>query len=62
VLDCIYKRLFIFATDGCKFNLIKTEKMKKLLTLVLGLMIGISLTAQQVPRDMVVVEGGTGFW
>jgi len=36
--------------------------MKKLLTLVLGLMIGISLTAQQVPRDMVVVEGGTGFW
>ena len=36
--------------------------MKKLLTLVLGLMLGISLTAQQVPRDMVVVEGGTGFW
>jgi len=37
-------------------------KMKKLFTILLGLMLGISLTAQQVPRDMVVVEGGTGFW
>jgi hypothetical protein len=41
---------------------LKMYKMKKLLTIVLGLMLGISLTAQQVPRDMVVVEGGTGFW
>jgi PKD repeat protein len=36
--------------------------MKKLFTLILGLMLGISLISQQVPRDMVVVEGGTGFW
>jgi len=36
--------------------------MKKLSTILLGLMLGFSLAAQQVPRDMVVVEGGTGFW
>ena len=43
------------------FNL-KMYNMKKLFTIILGLMLGISLIAQQVPRDMVVVEGGTGFW
>jgi hypothetical protein len=36
--------------------------MKKLFTILLGLMLGFSLAAQQVTRDMVVVEGGTGFW
>lgn len=36
--------------------------MKNLLTILLGLILGISLNAQQVSRDMVVVEGGTGFW
>jgi hypothetical protein len=36
--------------------------MKKLFTIVFGLMIGVNLMAQQVDRDMVVVEGGTGFW
>jgi hypothetical protein len=36
--------------------------MKKLFTIVCGLLLGVSLIAQQVDRDMVVVEGGTGFW
>jgi hypothetical protein len=36
--------------------------MKSLFTILIGLMIGISVNAQQVSRDMVVVEGGTGFW
>jgi hypothetical protein len=36
--------------------------MKKLFTILLGIILGISLNAQQVSRDMVVVEGGTGFW
>jgi hypothetical protein len=36
--------------------------MKNLFTLILTVLLGISLHAQQVDRDMVVVEGGTGFW
>lgn len=41
------------------FNLLR---MRKLFTVVLGLFIIFNLNAQQVSRDMVVVEGGTGFW
>lgn len=36
--------------------------MRKLFTLLLGVLIGFTIQAQQVDRDMVVVEGGTGFW
>ncbi len=36
--------------------------MKKLFTILFGMILGVSLIAQQVDRDMVVVEGGTGFW
>ena len=36
--------------------------MRNLLGLFLLVLLGISLHAQQVDRDMVVVEGGTGFW
>ncbi len=36
--------------------------MKNLFTLILAVLLGIGLHAQQVDRDMVVVEGGTGFW
>lgn len=36
--------------------------MKHLFTILLGVIIGISIQAQQVDREMVVVEGGTGFW
>lgn len=40
----------------------KNFNMGKLLTVLLGLLISVSVNAQQVSRDMVVVEGGTGFW
>ena len=46
--------------NGSKFT--KNTVMKKLITLFFILFLGISLHAQQVDRDMVVVEGGTGFW
>jgi hypothetical protein len=36
--------------------------MKNLLGLFILILLGFSLSAQQVDRDMVVVEGGTGFW
>lgn len=36
--------------------------MKNLFILLLTVLLGIGLHAQQVQRDMVVVEGGTGFW
>ena len=36
--------------------------MKNLFTLILAVLLGVTLHAQQVSRDMVVVEGGTGFW
>jgi len=36
--------------------------MKNLFMLILTVLLGISLHAQQVERDMVVYEGGTGFW
>lgn len=36
--------------------------MKNLFTLILALLLGVSLHAQQVDRDKVVIEGGTGFW
>jgi len=36
--------------------------MKKNLIFILAILLGVSLHAQQVQRDMVVVEGGTGFW
>ncbi len=36
--------------------------MKNLFTFILAILLGVSLHAQQVDRDMVVVEGATGFW
>jgi hypothetical protein len=36
--------------------------MKKLFTILLGTMLFFSINAQQVDRDMVVLEGATGFW
>jgi hypothetical protein len=36
--------------------------MRKLFALLFGLLAFASINAQQVSRDMVVVEGGTGFW
>ncbi len=36
--------------------------MKKLITILFGMMLFIGIQAQQVDRDMVVLEGGTGFW
>ena len=36
--------------------------MKKTFTILFALILGISLYAQQVDRDMVIVEIGTGFW
>jgi len=36
--------------------------MKKLFTILLGLVLSIGIYAQQVDRDMVVIEGATGFW
>lgn len=36
--------------------------MKLLSTLFLALLLGLGIHAQQVDRDMVVIEGGTGFW
>jgi hypothetical protein len=58
---CLYATFCIFACDEIFLNL-KMYNMKKLFTIVFGLMLGVSLIAQQVNRDMVVVEGGTGFW
>jgi len=55
-------QLFVFLPVNEIFLNLKMYNMKKLFTIVFGLMLGISLIAQQVPRDMVVVEGGTGFW
>jgi hypothetical protein len=45
-----------------KFLNFKIYNMKKLFTILFGMILGVSLIAQQVDRDMVVVEGGTGFW
>lgn len=36
--------------------------MKKQIILLIGLILTISLFAQQVDRDMVIFEGATGFW
>lgn len=36
--------------------------MKQLFTIFLICAMGIGIHAQQVSRDMVVIEGGTGFW
>ncbi len=36
--------------------------MKQLITLMLTLLLGVFLHAQQVDRELVVIEGGTGFW
>jgi hypothetical protein len=36
--------------------------MKRLFTLLLTVLLGVTLHAQQVERDLVIVEGGTGFW
>lgn len=36
--------------------------MKHLFTFILACVMGFGIHAQQVDRDMVVVEGGTGFW
>ena len=36
--------------------------MKKLTFIVFGIMLAMGIHAQQVDRDMVVVEGFTGFW
>lgn len=36
--------------------------MRNLLGLFILVLLGFGLHAQQVDRDMVVVEGGTGFW
>jgi hypothetical protein len=36
--------------------------MKKILILTLSLFFSIFINAQQVSRDMVIVEGATGFW
>jgi hypothetical protein len=36
--------------------------MKRFLTLLIGLILGFGIHAQQVDRDMVIFEGGTGFW
>jgi len=36
--------------------------MKKTIILFLSLLLGVFTYAQQVSRDMVIVEGGTGFW
>lgn len=35
--------------------------MKQLFTLMLTLLLGLFLHAQQVDRDVVVIEGATGF-
>jgi hypothetical protein len=40
----------------------KRDFMKNIFTLILAVMLGVSLHAQQVNRDMVVIEGATGFW
>lgn len=36
--------------------------MKKIILLSLSLLMFAFINAQQVSRDMVIVEGGTGFW
>ena len=36
--------------------------MKQLFTIMLTVLLGVFLHAQQVDRDVVVIEGGTGFW
>jgi hypothetical protein len=36
--------------------------MKKLLFTFVGLFLMLMAISQQVPRQYVVVEGGTGFW
>jgi hypothetical protein len=36
--------------------------MKNVFTLMLAFLLGLFLHAQQVDRDVVVIEGATGFW
>ena len=36
--------------------------MKKLIIFLLGIMLFAGIHAQQVDRDMVIMEGATGFW
>jgi len=36
--------------------------MRNLFTLLFTVLLGFTLQAQQVERDLVIVEGATGFW
>jgi hypothetical protein len=36
--------------------------MKNLFTVLVAILLGVALHAQQVDRDQVVIEGATGFW
>jgi len=36
--------------------------MKNLFTILVAILLGVTLQAQQVDRDQVVIEGATGFW